>query len=453
MALAKRPLVKEENIDQGMKTDDHCESIKRKKRSQRDDDVISHERTILPQKKRSLGQIAQQSQQQQQQPLHGPLNRGLNNNLKQNEDQDDETLIRETQAALKSLSGSWPDSRGSLYKLNDQDENPSFQNLFEEKSHHDSKMSPSSSSVSSNGPPHIDSQCNLKDVITLRDCNGKNIKIDSRNAQKIKSEHHRGGDKTNDQSISQYHPPDFNELVDDSSSDLQIDIDDKDGQNKLKRDLKLKLLTRDDSYPNYPKQFSQVSAFKPPNEIRKNGLNVMPGPIGSYSVEPTYIGYPAESQTTIGDPSVIPIPTYSSVENKTAIKIKVEEAGKSIGSPDSKQYTILQPAGIGSRAASVMQDIAREGVVSVSAVSSTSSPGIGIVSSSTQMNHMNEKIPYDRPIPALSPGSINRGKFILIINNFLIFYILIDLIDSSLYLIDDVRFLCDRCRLGYLGMI
>uniref|UniRef100_T1H1C4 Uncharacterized protein n=1 Tax=Megaselia scalaris TaxID=36166 RepID=T1H1C4_MEGSC len=55
---------------------------------------------------------------------------------KHSDDQpDDETLIRETQAALKSLSGSWSDTRSSLYRLNDQDENPQFQNLFEEQKH------------------------------------------------------------------------------------------------------------------------------------------------------------------------------------------------------------------------------------------------------------------------------------------------------------------------------
>lgn len=51
------------------------------------------------------------------------------------EPEDDETLIRETQAALKSLSGSWTDARTNLYRMQDQeDENPPpFQNLFEEK--------------------------------------------------------------------------------------------------------------------------------------------------------------------------------------------------------------------------------------------------------------------------------------------------------------------------------
>lgn len=394
MALAKRQLIKEENIDPAMKNDDHSDSIKRKKRINRDVDDPHIKDNFLPQKKRTHGPAISHNLR----GFNNNNNNNNNNNTKTNDDQDDETLIRETQAALKSLSGSWPDSR--LYKINDQDENPPFQNLFEEK-HHDQKMSPTSSTHHTiNGLP-LDPHCNLKDTMALRDCNGK-FKSDARLTQKIKNSGTDSKDKSSD-SISQYQPPDFNELVDDSSNDLEIDMDDKEGRKRSEAKVR-----RDDPYPGYPKaQFSQVSAFKPPSELRKNGITAMPGPLGVYSVEPTYIGYP-EPQTTMSTP--LSITGYSVESEKQPIKIKVEEStAKSIGSPDSKQYTILQPAGVGSRAASVMQDIAREGVVSVSAVSSSSSPGIGIVSSST-MGHLNEKITFDRTIPALSPGSINRGK-------------------------------------------
>lgn len=49
------------------------------------------------------------------------------------EDQDDEKLIRETQAALKSLSGSWFEPHKSNPKDKIELENSSFQNLFELK--------------------------------------------------------------------------------------------------------------------------------------------------------------------------------------------------------------------------------------------------------------------------------------------------------------------------------
>ena len=50
-------------------------------------------------------------------------------------------------------------------------------------------------------------------------------------------------------------------------------------------------------------------------------------------------------------------------------------------SPDAKHYTTLQPVGIGSHAAYVMKDLLRDGIVSVSAVSSTSSPELDNVTS------------------------------------------------------------------------
>lgn len=441
MALAKRPLAKEENIDPTMKNDEHDGNgnNKRKKRSNRDDEQLKDERSCsnnsLPQKKRSFI------------PITGPCGGGLGGvgggigRTKQNpDDQDDETLIRETQAALKSLSGSWPDSRGSLYKINDQDENPPFQNLFEEK-HHDLKLSPSASSghhhqISVDGSGSgsgvmIDSQCNIKDVITLRECNGKIIKNDLKMLQKFRKDKDEFKiDPLRLASSQHYQSPDFNELVDDSSNDLEIDMSengDKDNQHyiKLKKDIlrrNRELHHKDDMYLNFPQSqnkvpFSQTSAFKPPTDIRKNGTI---GLVGPYAAEATFVGYPEEPQSSMDQsiPIPIPIPTYQ-VEEKLPIKIKVEESTKSVGSPDSKQYTILQPAGVGSRAASVMQDIAREGVVSVSAVSSSSSPGIGIVSSST-MAHIADKIHYDRPMPALSPGSINRGE--LIKNSFVLFF-------------------------------
>lgn len=59
----------------------------------------------------------------------------------------------------------------------------------------------------------------------------------------------------------------------------------------------------------------------------------------------------------------------------------------SVTSPDSsKQYTILQPAGVGSRAASAIQDIAREGVVSVAAVTSCTTANNGSASNTANAN-------------------------------------------------------------------
>lgn len=402
MALAKRPSNREENIDPAMRIDENENGIKRKKRSIRqtinntiiEDEQISlkDEKLSLPQKKRSFLPVTSSRNQ------NNINNNNNNNNINTKDDQDDETLIRETQAALKSLSGSWPDARNSLYKINDQDENPSFQNLFDAKQSVESKLSPAQSTTSN--------ESNSKEV--FRDYNGK-IKADLKNYHKFRKER----DSESPKYSSHYHQtPDFNELVDDSSNDLQIDMSDGERSSAKK--------CKKDDYPSGPKvPFSATSAFKPPSELRKNGIGT---PIGPYPAAATFIGgyQPVEQQP---QSTVMEQPTVAFVDNtEKSVKIKVEEIPKPIGSPDSKQYTILQPAGIGSRAASVMQDIAaREGVVSVSAVSSSSSPGIGVVSSSSggptgQPIIGSDKMIFDRSIPPLSPNSINRGEYIILIN-------------------------------------
>lgn len=392
MALAKRPSNREENIDPAMRIDENENGIKRKKRSIRqtinntiieDEPVLKEEKISLPQKKRSFLPVSSSRNQ------NNINNNNNNNNTK--DDQDDETLIRETQAALKSLSGSWPDARNSLYKINDQDENPSFQNLFDAKQSVESKLSPAQSTTSN--------ESNSKEV--FRDYNGK-IKADLKNYHKFRKER----DSESPKYSSHYHQtPDFNELVDDSSNELQIDMSDGERSSAKK--------SKKDDFPIGPKApFSATSAFKPPSELRKNGLAT---PIGPYPAAATFIGGYQPVEQPQSTESLQPVAFVDTTEK--SVKIKVEEIPKPIGSPDSKQYTILQPAGVGSRAASVMQDIAaREGVVSVSAVSSSSSPGIGVVSSSsggpTGPPIGTDKMIFDRSIPPLSPNSINRGEYI-----------------------------------------
>lgn len=412
MALAKRPTCKDTgNIDiipPPLKDD--TENNKRKKRPNRDDENYKHEEKLfLPQKKRVLGLP----------PPNNPINTNrLQHNGRQNssEDQDDETLIRETQAALKSLSGSW--AGGSLYKINDQDENPTFQNLFEEKGG-GRKMSPTISTTSvPQDNQGLMSDVQYKDEYAFKDFNGK-CRNDMKSLHKFRrdeflAQQQRYKDK---QLISsQYQSHDFTELVDDSSNELHhIDISgtnkDENTHQLMRRDL-MRDYHKTDGYLTYPvvvggggrPTFSQSSAFKPLTDNRKNG-------IGPPSYPSEYIGYSTHDghhgqQLCGGENSDISV----SDKDKLMIKsqIKEEDSSKSADSPDSKHYTILQPAGVGSKAASVMQDIAREGVVSVAAVSSTSSPGLGSVSSTT----VGDKPSYlDRLVPPFSPGSINRGKF------------------------------------------
>uniref|UniRef100_A0A1I8MMY6 Uncharacterized protein n=2 Tax=Musca domestica TaxID=7370 RepID=A0A1I8MMY6_MUSDO len=302
MALLKRPLTKEtatiaENNNANKVDTEYETAAKRKKRSSRDDDTNNNnnsssskldERLALPQKKRGL-------------------DTGMGKST--NEDQDDETLIRETQAALKSLSGSWPEAgRNNPYRLNEQDDQPpAFQNLFEEK-------------------------------------------------QKQKeNDQARVNTQNQEQDTAPY------------------------GYDDRKKSA-----------------FSQASAFKPPQDMKRNGYpNVNPY-ASSYSngvadvTSSSYMGY-HHSHSTASILSNRPMERISPVE-----PIKVEsEMGQKSQDEATKQYTILQPAGLGSRAASVMQDISRDGPVSSSMMTAGNEPHI--TSSSSVINQ-----------PSYSPSSLNR---------------------------------------------
>lgn len=417
MALSKRPLTKEtalaennnnNNNNNHNKTEEHETAVKRKKRASRDDETANNNNnnnksddklSMLPQKKRAVSSSNNNNNSNNinktnstphdiamlQNSVHSSNNINITTTILHSpehtppavvstttppkttaDDQDDETLIRETQAALKSLSGSWPpEARNNLYRLQDQDENPPpFQNLFEEK-------------------------------------------------QK---------QKENDQArINSQH-----------SEHTTLD--------ERKRTT----------------AFSQASAFKPPHDIKRNGLiPYLPGATAMtsvasslpppppphypiYSNNDTSAAYLSYQPHALADPSTMsmlpparPTPTthgsngfdiasqIGATDNKiTELKptlagsVPLHKHNETLGAPgvvgaisvggpptlaDTKHYTILQPAGVGSRAASVMEDIAREGVVTaVTAVgSNNNNGGVGATVSVPQ--------------PTYSPGSINRG--------------------------------------------
>lgn len=429
---------------------------------------------------------------------------------------DDETLIRETEAALKSLSGSWPGPRGSAYPrgMPDHNESPTFENLFEEKKAN-AKLSPTPSATTSGEG----ATSSIKDVITLRDPHSedkspkssplppsstKNSKGTAKsmneleNLMKIENDcasiqntgikgrkHLSSGIKL--EGAAQYEPPDFNELVDDSSNELEIDMsdpcadrdtdgDDKMEDGKLRRHKELSDESskrsrygdlQTSNQPGYvqstygsSQSFSSASsAFRPPNvdpnktqaqrAAATGGASGMPlPPLGPFPAEATFVGYPetipnAPSTTTTntlssesdklsrgGNPPIKPISTVSSSPKEpSTLSTNTTEAssvGKapatssvSVASPDTKQYTILQPAA-GSRAASALQDIAsREGVQVVSAVSS-GGPSTTTPSQPSPSQHSQQSAtvastssaanqPYDRSTGTLSPTSMGRG--------------------------------------------
>lgn len=331
---------------------------------------------VLPQKKRVLPPTNSASPAKKS-PKLSPSDEGAA----------EETLIRETEAALKNLSGTWPGPRSGYG--NHQEENPPFENLFDEKKA-SVKMSPSSASSTSS-----DNTCSLKDVITLREQHeeGADDKSALRTKKALESKQ-----KQNKKDMVQYQSPDFNELVDDSSNELEIDMSEAASEKNESGD-KLDDGHRKEEKPKFNEQgfhafprtttttspFSSTSAFRPPQPSK--GLA-----IGPFPAEATFVGYPS-----IADPSapaedksktIVPLkPTESQVE----AQVKSPEAA-------SKQYTILQPANSSSRAATTLQEVVREGVQCVPAVSTAP-----IGEATTKM------APNTVVAGSLSPNSIGRG--------------------------------------------
>ncbi|KAB0794471.1 hypothetical protein PPYR_11310 [Photinus pyralis] len=426
---------------------------KRKKKSF-DESDSSTKQVILPQKKRVLPSSSASSPAKKSQKLGQPV-------PSQDENAVSETLIRETEAALKNLSGSWPGPRGSSYNKQ-QEDSPAFENLFEEKKANP-KLSPSSSSNSSS-----DNTCSLKDVITLRDPHedldksskinklSKPLKIKQEavidNLIKIESEcislqtqtKSKGKQSKGNEPPSQYQPPDFNELVDDSSNELEIDMseaaadkddvnDDKlDSKSKKKEteDVKRSRYSSDESSTQtqsvyHPFQrpvtstvspFSSTSAFRPPQTDSNKTApkpSVSLSALGPYPEEATFVGYSASIASSSGplsDDKLKSTVNLTQLKQESASQIESSnscsnsDTKSSVASPEAmnKQYTILQPAPVGSRAASALQEAAREGVPSVSAVSSSTS------SSSNDSSGKMGPAGFERITGALSPTSLGR---------------------------------------------
>lgn len=510
------------NVPQEMESTDAA--TKRRRKSIRDDDmrktvdVIDPGKNIpLPQKKRAF--------------TSGNSSSPARKSSKHSEEtEDDETLIRETEAALKSLSGSWPGPRGPLYQRGNSDEDryeSNFENLFEEKKENP-KLSPSSVSTSSS--TSNDTGCSLKDVITLRGHQDRSLKAQQNKQHELKqqqqpikskkeldsmlkmenecsniqssqvnnSNQHEpskirpisvrslSNKERNDRNVvyidsqgkqsekySRYNPPDFNELVDDSSNELEIDMSDPitdkdDGDRNKTNDRERDRICKNDQlsqntgrqlsqqhhqhhqslYLNYQRQyndtnmkisptetpsstspptsspFSATSAFRPPNtdhskipcRSTSSVVAAVPSgipPIGPYPAAATFVGYPTPGPTMPTPQPVAGIsPTSEDKHSVSLLQLKSPKekshhatthdvtsnavtpskspsAGlPSVTSPDSsKQYTILQPAGVGSRAASAIQDIAREGVVSVAAVSNCTTANNGGTSNVNAVNN------------------------------------------------------------------
>ncbi|XP_063531667.1 myelin transcription factor 1-like protein isoform X8 [Cydia strobilella] len=241
---------------------------------------------------------------------------------------DDETILRETQAALKTLSGSWSREQPQNYSGDENDDANGFENLFEEKQSH--KMLPSSPSPSSDSAD--DSQKSFSQHHRKEE-QSRNGSIE--NEVQIKKVARLDRDKSDDEYekhgkySNHYDAPNFDELVDSSSNELEIDMSDRnddkydDRETKPKRKSETMSVNKQSLYNAYKAAtaalpYSTQSAFKPPAEVkhRLHGATFPSEPFGGYSNE----------------------------HDKSSV-------GKA-----SKQYTVLQPAGAGSRAATALQE-------------------------------------------------------------------------------------------------
>lgn len=359
------------------KTFTKLETLEDKRRKKAAEEAKS---LVLPQKKRVLPPNPSSSPVKKSQRLSSsPTGEGTA----------DETLIRETEAALKNL-GSWPGARA--YGAQNE-ESPAFENLFDEKKSA-VKMSPSSASNSS-----TDNQCSLKDVITLREDDktdtfkNKVVRI----KQEVIEEGKCGGS-------SDYRPPDFNEMADDSSNELEIDMSEAASEkNEASTDeTDSSIVDRKRDGPGFTpfsrhsgrlqtSPFSTTSAFRPPQPSNKNlgtlgpcqearttskGGDSLCRPPGPFPAEATFVGYPGMDQAA------------SSEDKPKNILKPVEEVAAKSPEAANKQYTILQPANIRSRTS--MQD--------ASSRESSSADSSG------------DKVTVTAPGGSLSPNSIGRGE-------------------------------------------
>nr|XP_049695536.1 myelin transcription factor 1 isoform X7 [Helicoverpa armigera] len=246
-------------------------------------------------------------------PMHRPQT------LRQPEE-DDETLIRETQAALRTLSGNWTREQPQSHSGDENEDANGFENLFDDKRSEKIPSSPSQSSDMSQKSFSRHQAQHMNGIGSDHETKTNLITIEIEKCEDY--------ERLSRQS-TQYGAPNFDELVDSSSNELEIDMSDRcddkyddDRDIKPKRKGEMVSVNKQSLYNAYKAAtaalpYSTQSAFKPPAEVkhRIHNSSLPSEPFGGYSNE------------------------HDRKEHK-----------------GSKQYTVLQPAGAGSRAATALQE-------------------------------------------------------------------------------------------------
>lgn len=239
----------------------------------------------------------------------------------------DDTLIQETQAALKTLSGSCSRDQSSTHSGDENDDANGFENLFDDK--RSDKMLPSSPSQSSESADASQKSYSLHRQVEEQNTNGASD-TDERKTLQMSERERTNDDYDRHKYTNNYEAPNFDEFVDSSSNELEIDMSDRnddkyddDRETNHKRKNEMISVNKQSLYNAYKAAtaslpYSTQSAFKPPAEVkhRMHGSSLPSEPFGGYS----------------------------------------NDHDKNSLNKNPKQYTVLQPAGAGSRAATALQE-------------------------------------------------------------------------------------------------
>ncbi|XP_048479701.1 myelin transcription factor 1 [Plutella xylostella] len=204
-------------------------------------------------------------------------------------------------------AAAWP--RDLAHYSDDADEPNGYDHMFDDK--RSDRMLPSSPSPSSDSGDHSPRSYSMP---PNDDQNHVPSDTETHHQKIVKSERDRSDDEyptKHNKYASQYDGPNFDELVDSSSNELEIDMSERHDEEGRRREAMC--VNKQSLYSAYKAAtaalpYSSASAFKPPAEVKHRLAAPPHEPFGGYSGE------------------------------------------------RSKQYTVLQPAGAGSRAATALHE-------------------------------------------------------------------------------------------------
>lgn len=289
-----------------------------------------------------------------------------------------ESLILETQAALKSLSGNWGETNTTI-RTNNSEESSVYRNIFEEKTGL-KRMSPITATTTTTASFNVNELASQREYYYV---NGK-PKSSSQSKKPRLSE-------------DKYQSHNFNELIVGDSTNQSEKL-------TLHSDKSESVYENHSEYPLHRgiQPFSQSSAFHPPlfDTKKTNSFGSMSHSAYNYADSSGYSTYSSLDMNASSN---------SSPERERPFGTKTFTKDDDMNAADYKEYTTLQPAGVGSKAASVIQDVSREGVASVVVMNSMAN---NTSASNTTSAASNERAFFERPMAAFSPGSTNKGTTI-----------------------------------------